>query len=160
MSQTPRYDLPYIAEGGENAEAAVNASLDFTTALIGLYIEDRDFDPLFKEGVQRWEDSDGIRWRNDRNTLFKAADVLVFADGYLLADQSKTNIHRRSKRRARVVMFYLDGSSHELGEGDCFWPANLAKDGNRLAMTESPGNVLWLGEILICLSALRFVIAT
>ena len=34
-----------------------------------LYIEDRDFDR--QAGIPRWEDADGVRWRNDRTMLFK-----------------------------------------------------------------------------------------
>ena len=35
----------------------------------------------------------------------------------------------------------------EHGEGECFWPSYLAVDGEHLALSESPGNSLWIGRI-------------
>lgn len=112
-----------------------------------LFIEDRDFDPLYRDGVQRWEDTGGRRWRDGRTSLFKAGDVLVLDGGFLLADQAKTNLSRQAQRRSRLVMFRNDGTILEHGEGQCFWPSYLAMDGEHLALSETPGNSLWIGRI-------------
>jgi|GEM_PF-2037855 len=111
------------------------------------YIEDRDFPRVNTMGAKRWEQTAGRRWVFDQQSLFKAADVLVMEDGYIMADQARSSAGNSSGRRARVVMFRNDGSSYTVGTGRQYWPAFLASDGKIVAMAEQPGNALWLGEI-------------
>lgn len=52
MSNTTRFDLPYLSEGQVNAEVSHNEGLDLVSSHLGLYIQDRDLSvpPVITEG--------------------------------------------------------------------------------------------------------------
>lgn len=111
-----------------------------------LYIEERDYDYHAKVKAPRWEDGPGRPWVYDRVNLFKAADVVVLKDGYVIADQARTGAEAKPRRRDAVALIRWDGSRQEFG-ATMLWPAYLANQGNSLAISLSPGNALYLTEV-------------
>lgn len=75
MSQTTRFDLPYLAEGQASPEVSHNEGLDILASMLGVYVEDRDLTtpPALVEGnVYIVGDSASGLWLN-KDGQFAAA---------------------------------------------------------------------------------------
>jgi hypothetical protein len=112
---------------------------------VQLYIEDQTIKPSEQ---QRWEEKpEGQRWVHDKDTLFKAADIVVTPNGYWISDQASTSGNGAAAREATCRFYANDGTRFELPtEGHAVWPDYLTADGGVVAFGEDHGNVLWMGH--------------
>jgi len=111
-----------------------------------LYFEEQDYPYGAEVKPPRWEDGPGRPWVLDRVNLFRAADVAVTDDGYLLADQTRTGGEARPRRTDEVALIHWDGTRENFGT-TVAWPAYLGVEDKLLAVAMSPGNGIVLGEI-------------
>lgn len=110
-----------------------------------LYREEQEYDYTTKP--PRWEDQAGAPWGLDLQMLFKAADVAVVDQGFILADQAMSGRQRSARRRQRVVLIRWDGTMQSLRGASVCWPTYLATGDTSLACAEPLGNCLRLMEL-------------
>jgi len=110
-----------------------------------LYLEEEEYD--YKTKPPRWEDLAGAPWGLDQQMLFKAADVAVVDEGFVLADQAMSGCQNSARRGQRIVLLRWDGTMQGLRSARVYWPTYLATAGATLAATEPRGNCLRLMEM-------------
>jgi hypothetical protein len=96
------------------------------------------------------QSANGQRWIGSEAEHFIAADVVVTADSYVIADQAKTGIYTSAKRAPGVVSLPLDGGRAPLRmEGvEPGWPSyvNASRDGRHFAASDPLRNALYIWE--------------
>ncbi|MBN2081748.1 hypothetical protein JW859_06000 [bacterium] len=112
-----------------------------------IYLEEENYPYREQTKPPRWEDGPGLPWVTNQTGLFKAADVAVIENGFIISDQARTGGQRKPKRRDEIAVLYRDGSRLNVKGVDVSWPEYLAVDGTQLACAEPRGNTLTQWEI-------------